>query len=350
MANIEPNKFKDGIPLHPRAIMDRIAEDLAKSAALEAEVAELKSSAKSKEKASEALVEQVRALSELHRLGRPVYELVDGSLTAETPKSLPLWDAVEKSRERSIEAEKASAVVGAIYAKFGEGRAEGIAFDRVLAGGVRAHVQTEAPGEWTATVGGQAVPGAPWRSAADAMLAALGFAKDLLASNHPERSWEVSAVVPTAAAKTEEADDEGEGDDETATEPKSEAVRVPDSRGAEVGVNVTPAPARTWAPGPHDGKTFRSVHGGKGVAVSQPVAPGPWCGYIGTTKVGVIGTDGKAATEFDTPEEAEAAVEATLPATNGKAPKLTWLSNTPGDSAAEAAPPEAPKRRTRVAK
>lgn len=334
---IDPNQYKDGIPLTTQDILDRIATRLGEVDTLERERDRLKSAAKHKDADAEERLGEVRELARLRSLGRPVYLLVDGSVTAEPPRNLPLWEGLERSTVRATEQAKTTAAVAPIFAKYGEGRAPGVAFVRFVASiGAKVLVQSEEPGAWTARIGTEAVDGGPWRAAADAMIAALEATEDTLAIGSPAEAWEPTEVVPTKPAEEPEETPTTDATGGKIAPPETPPAALPDaSQGFMPPAPAAPAaPPKTYAKSPDDGQTFRAMFNGETLAVAQVVTPGPWNGYRGAAKV-VEGAD--------TAAEAKAKVEEVL-----GSPALGWASKVQDEAAK--VDTSKPPRRTRVAR
>lgn len=341
---IDPNRYKDGIPLTTFDLLDRISRLLGEVDTLERERDRLKASAKHKDADAEDRLGEVRELARLRALGRPVYLLVDDTVTAEPPRDLPLWEGLERSTARASEQAKVSATVAPIFAKYGEGRAPGVAFVRFVASiGAKVLVQSEEPGAWTARIGTEAVDGGPWRAAADAMIAALEATEDTLAIGSPAEAWEPTEVVPSKPAEEPEETPTTDATGGKIAPPEERSIgRVEsatvtaDGRGVEVVVApAAPAsPPKTYAKSPDDGQTFRAMFNGDTLAVAQVVTPGPWNGYRGAAKV---------VEAADTAAEAKAKVEAAL-----GSPALGWASKVQDEAAK--VDTSKPPRRTRVAR
>lgn len=317
----DPNEFVDGVPLTPHDILARMADRLDEVAALERKRDDAKAEAKKYGEDIEEKMEEVADLASLWKKGRPCFALVDGKVTAEAPRTMPLWEAAGLSQARAAEQAKADPITSPIYLRFGEGKCDALAFARVLypekCG--RAHVQNEGPGAWSAYHNGELVSKG-WRSAADAMLSVFAHAK---AEGFEEAGWDAVAklgpVEPPAAEVTPPAADEA-----PAPGRKRKAKDAP--------------AAKTFAPQADDGTVYRATYQGQAIAVAQVGAPGPWHGYFaGEPKVRDL-------------EHSEAAKLALAEALGAKPKDLVWMSKMDNPTT-DAAPKPAPRaRRTAAAK
>jgi len=307
----DPNDFVDGVPLTPRDLLDRIATLLAEVDGARARADDAKAEAKQAKEDADEKLEELGDLVALHRSGRPCFLLVDGGITAEPPRDLPLWEVAAKSQARAASQAESSPITAPVYLMYGEGRTDSLAFEREVRPAGVLFVQNEGPGSWSARVDGEVI-GLGWRSAADAMLASMAHAK---AEGEPEDSWR-------AVAKRD-----------PATLPAGETKAAEGETIPPAGETPPAAPAK---PNPSaqadDGMIYRANLDGELVAVAQVSAPGPWSGY----KAGECLVSG-----LPTSDAAKAALLAEL----GVDPKVAvgWMSKANADA------PEAPKKRRRTA-
>lgn len=324
----DPNEFVDGVPLTPHDILARMADRLDEVAALERRRDDAKAEAKKYGEDIEEKMEEVADLASLWKKGRPCFALVDGKVTAEAPRTMPLWEAAGLSQARAAEQAKADPITSPIYLRFGEGKCDALAFARVLypekCG--RAHVQNEGPGAWSAYHNGELVSKG-WRSAADAMLSVFAHAK---AEGFEEAGWDAVAKlgpVEPPAAETSTPTDAGAGhvSESSGTAPAPKGRKRKDA----------PEP-KAFAPQADDGTTYRAVYQGQTIAVAQVGAPGPWHGYAaGERKVSDL-------------EHSEAAKLALAEALGAKPKDLAWMSKMDNPTT-DAAPKPAPRARRTAA-
>lgn len=322
----DPNEFVDGVPLTPQDILARMADRLDEVAALERRRDDAKAEAKKYAEDIEAKMEEVADLASLWKKGRPCFALVDGTVTAEVPSNLPLWDAAEKSKTRAAEQATADPITSAVYLRFGEGRCDGLAFARELtpAGRGKAHVQNEGPGSWSAYLDGELVSKG-WRSAADAMLSVLAHAK---AEGAEEDAWEaVAKIGPVEAPPVSP-----ESVYPERHTPEALAANAPKARKRKADAEPKPFPAQA-----DDGTVYRATYQGQTAAVAQITAPGPWHGYFaGEPKVRDL-------------EHSGAAKEALAEALGAKSKDLVWMSKMDNPTTEEAPKPARRARRTAAA-
>lgn len=388
MSTIDPNRFASLAPLTPRELLDKIGTLQEASAKATSHAAGLKAEAKAELEAAEGFDAKVLDLVRCFRMNRPVFALVDGEFTTETPKGLDLWEASGQAATRERTQAEAATYVEPIHEHFGVGRVKERAFVRTLKTDALAAVWAVKGGEWRAAVGGVEVPGAPWRSAAEAMLASLTAAKSPEDEKTPELGWNQARDLPQLGEKaaepakadapkaepkrylatykgrrlsvTLETDPDkstgwrarcATGEDVVHEGPELHPERA-DAMGhalAMAGYAETdprpewtpdaveiqaeaekPKPTKTRRPaaGPHDGKTFRATWGERSLSVAQVVAPGPWFAYVDGQRIG-----GEAG--FPTAADAERSAEANLALPVGSS--LGWIEANPS------APVEAPK-------
>lgn len=321
----DPNEFVDGVPLTPQDILARMADRLDEVAALERKRDAAKGEAKKHGEEIDAKMEEVADLASLWKKGRPCFALVDGTVTAEAPRTMPLWEAAGLSQARAAEQAKADPITSPIYLRFGEGKCDALAFARVLypekCG--RAHVQNEGPGAWSAYHNGELVSKG-WRSAADAMLAVFAHAK---AEGFEEAGWEAVAKIGPVEPEVGVTGADGSvrygADAPAAPAPKARKRKDPE--------------AKTWPAQADDGTTYRAVFQGQTIAVAQVGAPGPWHGYAaGERKVSDL-------------EHSEAAKLALAEALGAKPKDLAWMSKMDNPTTEEAPKPARRARRTAAA-